>query len=584
MAFLKDRLPPPTDSYILSSTTNPSPPPSTSLTVIPSTPSPKAGVSKIVPLPKSPNGSVDYSAIVRQAENASRTVHTSATALVEKPRSEALNPLPTQPEADATTARTRQALQKVLDGKIAAARTTHPDKLAHGTEAVKPAFMRYTPANANVGDDSGRPQQRIIKMVEAPTDPMLPPRFAHKKAPVNPPSPPVPVMHSPERKLSREEAAQWHIPPVVSNWKNNRGYTISLEKRLAADGRGSVDHSINDRFAEMADALYKAERSARADVEKRAQMQQKVALRAKEAKERELRELAERARRERRGYLGLSEATDTESMAPRSEAAAGSVVGEDWMAQTSGERRVRDDAPPVAPAAALVGQDRGGSEKRPRRKSRFTLAPGVVSGVASETRPSDEGWKNEGPEDGVDNAEVKRRDAIREERRWERERELRQSRMVHGESTGPTLKRSKLSRDADRDLAERVALGQSLDEGGKTGEVLYDQRLFNQDGRVGGSLAGGYGADDAYNLYDRPLFVGKNASSQYQYKPPRGSTEDEDEASAAGERRETRASQGTKRRDRPVEFERDTELKSSANDDPFGLDKFMDEAKRFEKS
>lgn len=438
--------------------------------------------------------------------------------------------------------------------------------------------MRYTPANANAGHDSAAPQQRIIKMVEPPTDPMLPPRFAHKKAPANPPSPPVPVMHSPERKLSKEEAAKWHIPPVVSNWKNNRGYTISLEKRLAANGRGSVDHSINDRFAEMADALYKAERNARADVEKRAQMQQKVALRAKEAKERELRELAERARRERRGYLGLSEMTDTESVAARSEVAAGSVAGEGSVTHAGNARRVRDDAPPVAPSAAIVRRDEEGSEKRPRRKSRFAYASVVVNGVASEMRPSGGNTGNEGAEDVGDETEVRRRDAIREERRWERERELRQSRVVYGESTGPTLKRSKLSRDADRDLTERVALGQRVDEGGKTGEVLYDQRLFNQDGRVGG-----YGADDAYNLYDRPLFSGKNASSQYQFRPPPSNSGDEGEASVAGGRLGTRASQSTQRRDRPVEFERDTELKSSANDDPFGLDKFMDEAKRFEK-
>ena len=30
----------------------------------------------------------------------------------------------------------------------------------------------------------------------------------------------------------------WKIPPCVSNWKNAKGYTIPLDKRLAADGRG----------------------------------------------------------------------------------------------------------------------------------------------------------------------------------------------------------------------------------------------------------------------------------------------------------------------------------------------------------
>lgn len=35
------------------------------------------------------------------------------------------------------------------------------------------------------------------------------------------------------------------------------------------------------------------------------------------------------------------------------------------------------------------------------------------------------------------------------------------------------------------------------------GEAMYDQRLFNQDTGVGAGL----GAEDAYNLYDKPLFA-----------------------------------------------------------------------------
>jgi SNW domain-containing protein 1 len=33
------------------------------------------------------------------------------------------------------------------------------------------------------------------------------------------------------------------IPPCISNWKNNKGFTIPLDKRLAADGRGLQDVS-----------------------------------------------------------------------------------------------------------------------------------------------------------------------------------------------------------------------------------------------------------------------------------------------------------------------------------------------------
>jgi SNW domain-containing protein 1 len=50
-------------------------------------------------------------------------------------------------------------------------------------------------------------------------------------------------MHSPPRKVSAEEQANWVIPPCISNWKNAKGYTIPLDKRLAADGRGVQDVS-----------------------------------------------------------------------------------------------------------------------------------------------------------------------------------------------------------------------------------------------------------------------------------------------------------------------------------------------------
>lgn len=585
MASLKDLLPPPRDGHVLSPE---SAPPSTPFTtVVPAAPSPQAGVSKVISLPRKSDASTvghppnesdfNYSAVLLQGENASRTVHTDATALVEKTRSQALRPLPSQEDADAATARTRLALQQVIEGKTATTNSSLADKVS---STVKPSFVRYTPANANTQGD----QNRIIKMVQAPVDPMLPPRFSHKKAPVNPPSPPVPVMHSPERKLSKEEAANWHIPPVVSNWKNNRGYTISLEKRLAADGRDSIDHSINDRFAQMAEALYNAERSAREDVEKRAQIQRNVALRAKEAKEKELRQLAERARRERKRYFGLSETTDGDSIAPQPELSKAQSISQWTDPLTMGARLVQDDAPPLPDQG--VARSAEGSHRRTRR-SRFGDAPNA--GSERETRVGRWDMRRPLPDKvGVhDNADVRRRDKIREERRVEREHEMRQSRTVYDETTGPTLKRSKMSRDADRDLAEAVALGQSGRGGGGSGEMLYDQRLFIQNGRADGSLAGGYGADDAYNLYDRPLFTGGNAS-EHQYRPQRagdnGNDGGRDKNSRAGRLSGTGTSRGARPRDRPVEFTRDTELKSSANDDPYGLDKFLSEAKEHAKA
>lgn len=63
-----------------------------------------------------------------------------------------------------------------------------------------------------------------------------------------------------------KEQQEWRIPPSVSNWKNPKGYTLPLDKRLAADGRGLQSVHINEKFAKLAEALYIADRKAREQV------------------------------------------------------------------------------------------------------------------------------------------------------------------------------------------------------------------------------------------------------------------------------------------------------------------------------
>lgn len=79
------------------------------------------------------------------------------------------------------------------------------------------------------------------------------------------------------------------------------GYTVPLDKRLAADGRGLQQLHINENFAKLAEALYIADRKAREAVETRAQLEKKLAQKEKEAKEEHLRQLAQKARDERAG-------------------------------------------------------------------------------------------------------------------------------------------------------------------------------------------------------------------------------------------------------------------------------------------
>eukprot|EP00123_Amoebidium_parasiticum_P017455 comp23858_c0_seq1/m.41742 comp23858_c0_seq1/g.41742 ORF comp23858_c0_seq1/g.41742 comp23858_c0_seq1/m.41742 type:complete len:553 (-) comp23858_c0_seq1:252-1910(-) len=242
-------------------------------------------------------GNVRYDAIARQGKGKDVVVHSRFTDLLPKDVLEDDPTLkrPDEDEIAETTEATKAALERIVSSKIAAAK---PVKSA---EQQGPAqYIRYTPAQQGM-EHAGGSKQRIIRMVEMPVDPMDPPKFTHKKVAAGPPSPPAPVMHSPPRKVTPQEQADWVIPPCISNWKNPKGYTIPLDKRLAADGRGLQESQINHSFADFAAALIHAERKAREGVELRAQIQKRAAQLEKEKHEQKLRALAQKARDERAG-------------------------------------------------------------------------------------------------------------------------------------------------------------------------------------------------------------------------------------------------------------------------------------------
>lgn len=121
---------------------------------------------------------------------------------------------------------------------------------------------------------------------------------------------------------------------------------------------------------------------------------------------------------------------------------------------------------------------------------------------------------------------------------------------------------------------------------------MIDSRLFNRE-----SLSGSFASDDAYNLYDRPLFHGSAAASAI-YKPVSGAGQAAGEETYGGGTEEgvrrnlendrfslgvSHTFEGTsgpgasqEPRDGPVQFEKDTETSI----DPFGLDSFLDAAKK----
>ena len=202
---------------------------------------------------------------------------------------------PSEEEVLSTAERTRQALEKIAMGQIAASQPKNVRKAATN----EPTYIRYTPANQMGERGDVQHNQRIIKMVDRAEDPMEPAKFKHRKLPRGPSSPPPPIMHSPPRKVTAKEQAEWVIPPSISNWKNPKGYTIPLDKRMAAKGQHLADVKINDNFAKLAEALSAADRAAREEVQARARIQAQLAVKERNEKEESLKNLAEKARRER---------------------------------------------------------------------------------------------------------------------------------------------------------------------------------------------------------------------------------------------------------------------------------------------
>ena len=255
------------------------------------------GTSNTLALQVDSQGKVKYDAIARRGHDEKRIVHASFKDLIPLRQQADAGAIsldrPSEEEVAEQTEKTKNALALLVSGAVAAQKP----KNVQGITRNEPKYVRYTPAN-QMGDTSKK-NDRIMKIVERQQDPMEPPKFKHKKIPRGPPSPPPPVMHSPPRKLTAEDQEAWKIPPPISNWKNPKGYTVPLDKRLAADGRGLQDVTINDKFAQFAEALFTADRHAREEVKQRTAMQQKLAEKERAEKEEHLRLLAQQAREER---------------------------------------------------------------------------------------------------------------------------------------------------------------------------------------------------------------------------------------------------------------------------------------------
>ncbi|KAB8360665.1 hypothetical protein FH972_024402 [Carpinus fangiana] len=308
-------------------------------------------------------GKVKYDAIARRGHSDKRIIHSEFKDLIPlRQRADAGDislEKPSEEEIEATRQRTQNALSTLIGGALAAQKP----KNIKGTSRPAPTYVSYTPDD-QMGEKSGG-KTRIIKIVERQQDPMEPPKHKHKKIPRGPPSPPPPVMHSPPRKLTAEDQEMWKIPAAISNWKNAKGFTIPLDKRMASDGRGLQDVSINDKFAQFSEALMSADRHAREEVKQRALMQQKLAEKEKEQKEEHLRMLAQKAREDR------SMAAGGRRMSSRSSRSRSSGRSRSRSVESYDSRRSDDSEQAAVRDRARMRKERREEHERELRQSRM---------------------------------------------------------------------------------------------------------------------------------------------------------------------------------------------------------------------
>lgn len=442
-------------------------------------------------------GSAKYSLVAKIGHGPDRRVQTSLTeALPARSIDPASLARPTPDQVAAETEEAKAALQALVQAKMA---KVQPTNFSAGRVDQ---LVRFTPRSGG--------ETRMIRLVEAPLDPLEPAKFKHKRIPRAPPSPPAPRLHSPPRKATADEQKSWHIPPCVSSWKNPKGYTVPLDKRLAADGRALQEGVLNSRVSDLAEALFMTEKASREEVEMRAAVQKKVAEAEQRQRDEQLRVLAEKARIEAK------------------------------QRAVEVERAAREE------------------ERHLRRRGQTDIDAGHL-GIT-----------------------IRERERIRRETAYERERELRLSRMS-------VEQRARIAdREANRDISEKIALGQVGGAGTAVGqEGLFDERLFDRSAGVAAGYGGG--EDEMYNLYDKPLF---SSSALHMIYRPHLTAEDGEEGDAAADGagrlgKPDRAFTGVdvkQVQEGPVQFERHLGASKTATAsreaDPFGVDQFLSQAKQ----
>lgn len=157
------------------------------------------------------------------------------------------------------------------------------------------SYVNYK--SSSVNDE----ESREIQIRTYQEDPMLPPKFKLRKNRHKAPEAPTPILKdTKETTLTKEEREKWKIPAAISNWKNNQGFTIALDKRVLANGQPTINDVNIEKFGDLSSALESAEKTSRIELQERQEALKEQAEKEKKEKAAQLQELSSLARSHRR--------------------------------------------------------------------------------------------------------------------------------------------------------------------------------------------------------------------------------------------------------------------------------------------
>eukprot|EP00747_Dinoflagellata_sp_TGD_P157598 gnl/TRDRNA2_/TRDRNA2_177751_c0_seq1.p1 gnl/TRDRNA2_/TRDRNA2_177751_c0~~gnl/TRDRNA2_/TRDRNA2_177751_c0_seq1.p1 ORF type:complete len:358 (-),score=6.59 gnl/TRDRNA2_/TRDRNA2_177751_c0_seq1:202-1275(-) len=335
-----------------------------------------------------------------------------------------------------TAKKTMASLHAKLDDKL-----QRNCAIKSSSESDKPHFIEYTPKVQGPEWNSGF-KQRMIRVQNVPADPLEPPRTKNLKVPRGPPCSPVRIMHSPPRAVEAKEAAFWKIPPALSNWKNPKGYIIPLDKRILSDGKNLLETKINDNFSKLSEALYIAEQKARENTELRNRMIKEQLYRDIKKKDNGMKKLAMQARFKKLESINLNFDVTFDKKTSK---VTNHIKSEEIEKMNDfDEIKCIKEHKEVSKSSEICVNSIKGDKSLHEIKA-------------------------------IEQNERAKRDVIRRERRRDRERDRRIE-----EAGGYGRGNSKLKRDLDRDISERVALD-IANVPSLPNRVSFDHRLFDHE-------------------------------------------------------------------------------------------------------